>query len=368
VCALLTDRVARYLAALTSHPDRHLGGPGNRAATDLFARVAAESGFDIASVELDCIEWRRGNAAVEIGDRTVPIHSGPYSLPCAVTAPLAAAATIEALESGAFAGQVLLLHGTLAREQLMPKRFPFYNPPEHGRIIAAVEAQAPAAVIAATSRNPDLAGGLYPFPLFEDGDFDIPNAYLTDVDGAALLPHVGQPARLHIDSGRNRARAAQPIAGKGAGTGTRVVAFAHIDSKEGTPGALDNATGVCALLVLMELLADYVGPHRPRDRAPQRRGPLRGHRAPALRRSQRGSVGRHSPGAQPGRRRVRRRRDRRLAVRLPQAHCGQCAHGHGAPWVHGGRAVAPGRPLAVRPARRPGRGCRINLYTCTPRH
>jgi aminopeptidase YwaD len=38
------------------------------------------------------------------------------------------------------------------------------------------------------------------------------------------------------------------------------VIFAHIDAKPGTPGALDNAAGVVTLLLLAELLADYVGP------------------------------------------------------------------------------------------------------------
>ena len=34
---------------------------------------------------------------------------------------------------------------------------------------------------------------------------------------------------------------------------------AHIDSKMGTPGALDNASGTTVLLLLAELLADYRG-------------------------------------------------------------------------------------------------------------
>jgi hypothetical protein len=32
-----------------------------------------------------------------------------------------------------------------------------------------------------------MGGGLYPYPLIEDGDVDIPNAYTTDETGAALL-------------------------------------------------------------------------------------------------------------------------------------------------------------------------------------
>jgi aminopeptidase YwaD len=43
------------------------------------------------------------------------------------------------------AGQVLLVHGDSAKEQLMPKKFPFYNPDEHRHIVAllALLAQPP---------------------------------------------------------------------------------------------------------------------------------------------------------------------------------------------------------------------------------
>ncbi len=40
----------------------------------------------------------------------------------------------------------------------------------------------------------------------------------------------------------------------------RLVFTAHIDSKLGTPGALDNAAGVVSLLLLAELLKDYAEP------------------------------------------------------------------------------------------------------------
>ena len=38
-----------------------------------------------------------------------------------------------------------------------------------------------------------------------------------------------------------------------------MVVCAHIDAKDGTPGALDNAAGVVGLLLLGELLANYQG-------------------------------------------------------------------------------------------------------------
>lgn len=253
----MAAQASEYLEALCSrYPDRHVGGAGNEAANALFEQVATASGFEVDSVPFDCIEWVRGDAQAEAGGGAYELHAGPYSLPCDLKATLASATTADELDRGSFEGTVLLVSGDLAREQLMPKGFDFYNPEEHQRIVAALERQRPAAVIGATGRNPSLAGGLYPFPLLEDGDFDIPNAYLTDVAGAGLAEHVGETVRLRIESDRAPARARQVIARKRGNAPGRVVLSAHVDSKEGTPGALDNATGVAALLVLAGLLRD----------------------------------------------------------------------------------------------------------------
>jgi aminopeptidase YwaD len=156
------------------------------------------------------------------------------------------------------AGHVLLLHGALAQEQLMPKNFTFYNPDHHQRIVALLEEKAPAAIIAATGRNPELAGAVYPFPLLEDGDFDIPSVYMTDVEGERLAACAGRDVSLLSQATRIPSTGCNVIARKGAGA-RRVVFFAHIDAKAGTPGAIDNASGVVILLLLAELLAGYDG-------------------------------------------------------------------------------------------------------------
>jgi hypothetical protein len=70
-----------------------------------------------------------------------------------VQANLAVVSKIKELEAIQARGQVLLVHGDLAKEQLMPKKFPFYNPDEHRHIVALLEAVSPAAVIAATAQS-----------------------------------------------------------------------------------------------------------------------------------------------------------------------------------------------------------------------
>jgi aminopeptidase YwaD len=175
-----------------------------------------------------------------------------------VHAPLAVVSTIEELEAAPIAGKTVLLCGEIAKEQLMPKNFVFYNPDEHKRIIAALEEGRPQAIVAATARNPEMAGAVYPFPLIEDGDFDIPSVYMTEDEGKRLAAHAGEIITLDIRARRIPAIGCNVVARKGDHR-RRVVLFAHIDAKEGTPGATDNATGVVALLLLAELLAGYTG-------------------------------------------------------------------------------------------------------------
>ena len=152
-----------------------------------------------------------------------------------------------------------MLCGEIAKEQLMPKHFPFYNPEHHQRITNLLESKAPLATITATARNPELAGGMYPFPMIEDGDFDIPSVYMKDVEGVRLAEYAGENVHLTIDSARIPAKGTNVIARKPADANSRLVVCAHIDAKDNTPGALDNGTGVAVLMLLAELLEEYTG-------------------------------------------------------------------------------------------------------------
>ena len=100
---------------------------------------------------------------------------------------------------------------------------------------------------------------MYPFPLIEDGDFNIPSVYLTEEEGLTLLPYIGKEVKLDSISKRIKGNGFNVVARKGSNSTTRIVVTAHIDAKKGTPGAIDNATGVVILLLLAGLLKDYAG-------------------------------------------------------------------------------------------------------------
>ncbi len=255
----LLGLAADYLEALcSSHPDRHVGGVGNLAATRLFAEVVSGLGFEVTTTGFPCVVWEPGESSLEVAGERVPMNTGPYSRGAEVSAPLSAAGTLDELKSLKGRGGIVLLHGELVREQLTPKHYPFYQWETHTSIIEAIEQAQPQAIIAATGRNAPLVGSLYPFPLIEDADFEIPSAFITDVAGADLLGHVGETVRVSIGSGIAESTAEQVVARKGDCT-RRIVVSGHIDSRLGSPGAIDNATGPVVLLLLAHLLGDYGG-------------------------------------------------------------------------------------------------------------
>ena len=249
-----------YLQMLCSQiSERSVGSEGNRAATHYFKDIACSFGWGMETQEFNAMDWIDGGALLHCGADSFIVFVSPYSLGCQTEAQLVSASSIDELERANVTGNILLLSGEIAKEQLMPNNFVFYNPEEHQRIISLLEIGEPWAIICATGRNASLAGGVYPFPLIEDGDFDIPSVYMTEDEGFRLLPYVGRTVQLSSKSRRVPGKGYNVIARKRTGSGMRIVLTAHIDAKKGTSGAIDNASGVVVLLLLADLLRDYDG-------------------------------------------------------------------------------------------------------------
>jgi aminopeptidase YwaD len=120
------------------------------------------------------------------------VFISPYSRGASLQEELVVVTDMQDLKEKHLKGKIVLLSGNIAGEQIMPKHFVFFNPKEHQELVSALEEKAPAALITATGRNPSLAGGLYPFPMFEDGDFLIPSVYMTDQEGEKLQAYEGK--------------------------------------------------------------------------------------------------------------------------------------------------------------------------------
>ncbi len=247
-----------YLNKLCNEiPNRAVGSIGNIKATEFFEKEISSFGWEIQKDEFYAMDWESGGVILQVSNINFKAFVSPYSLGCEVKEQLVCASTIEELEKVDANGKVLLLYGEIAKEQLMPKNFVFYNPEEHQRIIHLLENKGIKAIISATKRNSALAGGVYPFPLIEDGDFNIPSIYMTDKEGDNLLKHSGETISINSISNRIDSKGYNIIARKGIDKTKKLVITAHIDAKKGTQGAIDNATGVIVLLLLANMLQEY---------------------------------------------------------------------------------------------------------------
>ncbi len=212
----LVQKSVSYLNILCVEiEERSVGSAGNRQATDFFTKEISSFGWTTETAEMNVMDWEDGGATLQAEDNRFTVLVSPYAPGCHVRAELTAVSNIEELERAEPGGKILLLYGKIAEEQLMPKNFVFYNPEEHQRIIALLEEKKPAAIISATGRNAALAGGVYPFPLIEDGDFEIPSVYMTEEEGRRLFPYIGKPVILQSHSRRIPAKAYNVIARKG---------------------------------------------------------------------------------------------------------------------------------------------------------
>ena len=257
---LLIRKCANFLDMLCSSiNERAVGSEGNREASRFFEKELSELGWSTESDEFDAFDWRNCGASLTCGKEFFEVLVSPYSIGFSGKGKLVAASTINELENIKAVGKFILLHGEIAVEQLMPKNFVFYNPEEHQKIISLLERSGAIAIICATGRNAALAGGVYPFPLIEDGDFDIPSVYMTEEEGKKLLELNGKTLSLESVSERIPGKGFNITGVKGTAGAGRIVITAHIDAKKGTPGAIDNATGVIVLMILAELLKDYSG-------------------------------------------------------------------------------------------------------------
>ena len=259
---VLTEKAKSHLEILcTEIGERRVGSEENRRATAYAKKVLKEAGWQTEATGLPVIDWKTGGATLTCHGKSFENFSSPYSLECSVQGDLIAINTVAQLEQTDIKDKIVLLHGEIASRQIAPKNFPFWNPEEDQYIISLLEKGRPKALVCATERNSATAGGVYPFPLFEDGDFDIPSVYMKDTEGAELLAFAGQTVELVSEAVRIPETAFNVIGRNSNQTKNRIVITAHIDSKIGTPGAIDNGTGVTIILLLAELLKDNFSKH-----------------------------------------------------------------------------------------------------------
>ncbi len=230
------------------NPDRRPGSPGNDVATGYVAATLREAGWTVGEQTFDVLDWSGTAGTVRVGREQWTAQPSPYARGAEVPGRLVVARRVADLPDD-LRGRVLLLLDDLAAEQLTPLGYPFYGNDAHAALLARLMDAAPRVVLAGTGMAPETAGAVEPFPIIEEGAFPIPTANLRIRDAEALAAHAGSSVRVQVSAHRWQSHARNVIAGVG-NERRRVVLTAHVDSKPGTPGALDNASGVVTLLLV----------------------------------------------------------------------------------------------------------------------
>ena len=255
------QKACEYLETLCRvKPNRRTGSKGNRTATDFFYDTIKPWGYKMDVTPFSCLDFESGEVSLVGNGSSFEVYISPYSLGCDIVAELVTVSTIGELEKCYCTGKILLMKGEICAEQLMPKNFVFYNPEHHKRIYVILEERQPAAIITATARKPELVGAIYPFPLIEDGDFDIPSVYCTDIVGEEIAENTYHEFHLMIQAKRIPSTACNVIARNNPDARKKIIVCAHIDTYSHTPGALDNASGTVVLLLLAEMLQKHDNP------------------------------------------------------------------------------------------------------------
>ena len=248
---LASEIITRLCSAI---PDRRPGGPGNAQATEYVADLLSGLGWPVEQREFTCVDWRTDGGALAVGGSSIDVTPSPYGCGVSAAGPLRILRSRDDVQRPDLGGAVVVLDGDLAAEPLTPKAYPFYGSDDHSALIGELESAAPAAVLAITGRYPALCGALDPFPLIEDGDFAIPTGNVRPEDSALILGNDGESCEVEIRSERWIATARNIVASRGPRS-SRLTVAAHIDTKPGTPGAVDNAAGVAAVALLAGLLS-----------------------------------------------------------------------------------------------------------------
>jgi hypothetical protein len=226
--------------------ERPGGSLADHRAARYIAQTFAQAGLDVEEQRFDCPQWIHRNTSFIRNGHMLEAAANAYSPACDVLALPVGAGTVAELETAELRGCFAILYGDLIPAPLSPKSW-FLITEREEKIIHLLEEKEPAAVLTVQNHR----GGLE--RLIEDWEFLIPSATITPQTALALLQAPGQKAHLRIDSEQKAGYSANIVARTLARPST-VVLCAHFDTKFDTPGALDNGSGVAALLALAQIL------------------------------------------------------------------------------------------------------------------
>ncbi|WP_406656650.1 M28 family peptidase [Methanolobus sp. ZRKC2] len=233
--------------------ERPIGSHSNNHILELIKSEFADCNYDLISLPIKCQYWKKGISSIGQGDIRHELLTSPFSRNYNGKGRLIVCSKILDLENSEIENNILVLKDEITQIPLMPKDFPFYFPDENKKFYELVEKSNPACILTLTGKH--QMSGLDPYPFFEDGNFSIPSCYASnelDLDKLDLTKDI----EITIDSSVEERETEQLILQKRGTSDETIIICAHMDTKYGTDGALDNASGLYTLLQIAKRLED----------------------------------------------------------------------------------------------------------------
>ena len=231
---------------------RPAGSQANQTAAAFIGGEMKQAGYTVLEQKYPCPDWRLLSDELLVNGRKIRAVVNTHSPAVEIEAELVPVSTAEDIQKYDLTNRIAVLHGELTRTAFMPKNFDrnIYADEYKDRIIQLLEESKPGAVVLVSHEQNDM-----PLPLIEDSDLNLPSVTVHREEGPLLTENAGTTAKLKINTARKDSTGAN-IIGRWGNSKKKILLCAHYDTKHGTPGALDNASGVAALLCLAKHLKE----------------------------------------------------------------------------------------------------------------
>jgi aminopeptidase YwaD len=223
---------------------RPVGSANNKKAQAYIVDTLSACGLEVTTQSYDCLDWQFASSGLWCADSTLPVRANPFSPPCELTAPFVAVSSLQELESSTLTGKIALLYNGTTQVPVAPQNSDTTVPPKQ-RVLELLIEKEPVAVIA-VSQSP-LGSAL------EDGTFPLPSVTIPIAAGKVLMVYKDKEVSLNISSSLSKSQAGNIIGRRPSSSSKKLILSAHLDTKHGSPGAIDNASGLAALLALAEI-------------------------------------------------------------------------------------------------------------------
>jgi aminopeptidase YwaD len=229
---------------------RPAGSLANRTAADFIAGEMKKAGYEKVAQEYPCPDWQALSCELTVAKRRIRAVVNTHSPSCDIEGELVPVSSVVELQNLDLTDKIALVHGEITLTGFMPKNFDrsYYVDEDKDRFFELLEKSRASAIITVSHYE-------IPLPLLEDSEFKIPSLTVHRDDGPLLIKNAGTTARLKITSTTKMSTGSNIIGRLGNST-KKILLCAHYDTKLGTPGALDNASGIAALLLLARKLKE----------------------------------------------------------------------------------------------------------------